>query len=410
MSCSRRRSPPDRSRTSVRALSPRKPKRSHSSAGGDLHAAAERRDGADLLERLEHAQVAGDLGRVLREVGEADGRAALDRARRRLELAARAARSSVVLPEPLTPTSATRSPGPRRHVTSRSTSRSPKRPPRPIASSTLSPRRAVAKRSSSARSRGSGSSAISAFAASMRNFGLEVRAGGPRRSHASSLRRSCRRRRRARRPGGRARRARARTPRSRPRTGGRAVGDLPRARADGVEEPAVVGDDEHRAAAGGEVAREPVDGLDVEVVRRLVEQQQLGAVEQQLGERDPAPLATRQRRDRRVDARPGSGAARRRRAARRARSGTRLSAAHSWSARPPTSSSRIVRASSSSSPWPSSASCRSPARVTAPASGVSAPAMSRSSVDLPSPLRPTIPIRSPAATPSVMSRRTERLP
>ena len=34
---------------------------------------------------------------------------------------------------------------------------------------------------------------MSAFAASMRNFGLEVRAGGPRRSQASSLRtRFCR--------------------------------------------------------------------------------------------------------------------------------------------------------------------------------------------------------------------------
>jgi hypothetical protein len=37
-------------------------------------------------------------------------------------------------------------------------------------------------------SRAGGSSAISAWAASMRNFGLLVRAGGPRRSQASSLR------------------------------------------------------------------------------------------------------------------------------------------------------------------------------------------------------------------------------
>ena len=52
----------------------------------------------------------------------------------------------------------------------------------------------MAKRSSSARSRASGSSAISALAASIRNFGFDVRAGGPRRSHASSLRISCWRR------------------------------------------------------------------------------------------------------------------------------------------------------------------------------------------------------------------------
>ena len=53
------------------------------------------------------------------------------------------------------------------------------------------------------------------------------------------------------------------------------------------------------------------------------------------------------------------------------------------------------------------AACRACA-VSAPASGSSRPAMSRSSVDLPSPLRPTTPIRSPAATPSVTSCRTVR--
>ena len=41
--------------------------------------------------------------------------------------------------------------------------------------------------------------------------------------------------------------------------------------------------------------------------------------------------------------------------------------------------------------------------MTAPASGCSTPAISRSSVDLPSPLRPTTPMRSPAETPSVTS-------
>ena len=61
-----------------------------------------------------------------------------------------------------------------------------------------------------------------------------------------------------------------------------------------------MGDDEDRAAARREVAREPVDALDVEVVGRLVEQQQLGVAEQRLRQRDPAPLAARQRRDRRV--------------------------------------------------------------------------------------------------------------
>ena len=40
-------------------------------------------------------------------------------------------------------------------------------------------------------SRGSGTSAMIALAASMRNFGFEVRAGAPRRSHASSFFMSC---------------------------------------------------------------------------------------------------------------------------------------------------------------------------------------------------------------------------
>ena len=40
-----------------------------------------------------------------------------------------------------------------------------------------------------------------------------------------------------------------------------------------------------------EVALEPADGLGVEVVRRLVEQQQVGRGEQQPAERDAAALA-----------------------------------------------------------------------------------------------------------------------
>ena len=172
-----------------------------------------------------------------------------------------------------------------------------------------------------------------------------------------------------------------------------------------------MGDDEQRAAAGREVAREPVDALDVEVVGRLVEQQQLGAVEQQPGERDAPPLAARQRRDRRVEPVREAAHRRRRRAGRRARRGSAASAAHSWSARPPTSSSRIVRAGVEVVALAEQRRrATPPVRVTAPASGSSTPAISRSSVDLPSPLRPTTPIRSPAATPSVTSRSTERLP
>ena len=61
-----------------------------------------------------------------------------------------------------------------------------------------------------------------------------------------------------------------------------------------VEEIAVVGDDEDRARIVAQVAFEPVDGLGVEMVRRLVEQQQVGLLEQQAAERDAAALAARE--------------------------------------------------------------------------------------------------------------------
>jgi hypothetical protein len=48
------------------------------------------------------------------------------------------------------------------------------------------------------------------------------------------------------------------------------------------------------------VLLQPQDALGVEVVRRLVQQQQVGLAQQQLAERDPAALATGQRGDRRI--------------------------------------------------------------------------------------------------------------
>ena len=52
-----------------------------------------------------------------------------------------------------------------------------------------------------------------------------------------------------------------------------------------------MGDDEDRAGIGAQVAFEPVDGLGVEMVGRLVEQQKIGLLEKQAAERDAAPLA-----------------------------------------------------------------------------------------------------------------------
>ncbi len=60
---------------------------------------------------------------------------------------------------------------------------------------------------------------------------------------------------------------------------------------DVVQEVAIVGDRDDRALVGLQVALQPGDRLGVEVVGRLVEQQQVGGREQQAGERDAALLA-----------------------------------------------------------------------------------------------------------------------
>ena len=60
---------------------------------------------------------------------------------------------------------------------------------------------------------------------------------------------------------------------------------------DVVEEVAVVGDDQDGAGVGDQVLLQPGDGLGVEVVGRLVEQQDVGVLQQQLAEGDAALLA-----------------------------------------------------------------------------------------------------------------------
>ena len=57
--------------------------------------------------------------------------------------------------------------------------------------------------------------------------------------------------------------------------------------ADAVEEGAVVTDDHQSCRLLQQVALQPLDGLDVEVVGRFVEQQQIGILEQDLAEGDP---------------------------------------------------------------------------------------------------------------------------
>ena len=76
---------------------------------------------------------------------------------------------------------------------------------------------------------------------------------------------------------------------------------------DVVEEVAVVGDGEDGAGVGRQVTLEPLHRLGVEVVGRLVEQQQRGLLEQELAQGDPAPLASGEV----VDQHVGRGAAQR---------------------------------------------------------------------------------------------------
>ncbi len=66
---------------------------------------------------------------------------------------------------------------------------------------------------------------------------------------------------------------------------------------DVVQEVAVVGDGDDRARVLGEEALQPLDRLGVEVVGRLVEQQQVGVLEQQPAQRHASLLAAGERGD-----------------------------------------------------------------------------------------------------------------
>ena len=69
-----------------------------------------------------------------------------------------------------------------------------------------------------------------------------------------------------------------------------------------VEQLEVVADDEQRAAVPAQELHEPRACVDVEVVRRLVEQEDVAAREQDAGELDPASLSAGEHREREVDA------------------------------------------------------------------------------------------------------------
>ena len=116
-----------------------------------------------------------------------------------------------------------------------------------------------------------------------------------------------------------------------------AVVHLPGRRADRVEEPAVVGDHHERGryAADRQVPGQPGDRLDVEVVGGLVEDHQVVVAEQQPGQRAAPALAAGQARRRRGRGEtPASSTS--------TTSRVDGSAAHSWSARSPSTATRTV--------------------------------------------------------------------
>ena len=73
-----------------------------------------------------------------------------------------------------------------------------------------------------------------------------------------------------------------------------AVAQLPDAGHDRVQEGPVVGRDQERALASGEVRLQPLQRGEVQVVGGLVEQQQVRVIDQQPSQRDPRLLAARQ--------------------------------------------------------------------------------------------------------------------
>ena len=172
-SCSRRRSPPDRSPTGVHCFSLVKPNCSHSWRRGHLPALAEVDRAAHLLDGLQHPQRRVQLGDLLREVRQLHGLADARPARRPAAAVAGEQPQQRGLARAV---DARPGRSGRRGRAARSGARAaPSRRRWTVTSSrskTVLPSRALANFISSAVSRGGGTSAISSFAASIRNRGL----------------------------------------------------------------------------------------------------------------------------------------------------------------------------------------------------------------------------------------------
>ena len=91
---------------------------------------------------------------------------------------------------------------------------------------------------------------------------------------------------------------------------GRATVELEHLGRDLVEHVAIVGDQHQPAAVGGQPLLEELDGIEIEVVGRLVEDQHLVLADQQTGQRGALGLATGQLVGRRVEQRRSSPAGR----------------------------------------------------------------------------------------------------
>ena len=220
--------------------------------------------------------------------------------------------------------------------------------------------------------------------------------------------------------------------------------DLQDPAGDVVEEVAVVGHDHHRAGVVVQRVLQPGDAFGVQVVGRLVQQQQVRLLQQQPAQRDAAPLAARQRGDRGVGRRAAQRVQRdvdapvevpavpgvdlrlqvgllrqqrrsspRRSSARRTSceiSLNRSSAAFSVGERLPRRSRRRSCRDRAAAPAPGSRRARPPPPRPRRRTRCRCPAMIFISVDLPAPLMPSTPIFTPGRKASVMPLKTSRPP
>ena len=193
VSCRRRRSPPLRSLDARLLPTAGEAEPRRELAGADL-LAAEGRPLLDVLDRLDDAPLleALELAHLLGEEGDGDRLADLAPPARQGQLARQRAQqrrlAGAVDADDADPLARREAPGDavEQEPLGRRVAEDARWRPRGRARPCRGAR--LANEASSTLLRGAGSSAMRAFAASMRNFGLLVRAGGPRRSQASSLR------------------------------------------------------------------------------------------------------------------------------------------------------------------------------------------------------------------------------